>query len=89
MQRTAGAEWGSGEQMALAWSRKLGRQVLQAGLRARVEAVQPQTERQCECSGRRHVHSHGLAGWLQPPAVTSGGVASGSDALPESAHGAA
>jgi DNA-directed RNA polymerase subunit RPC12/RpoP len=45
------------EEMVLEWSRKVGRQVLQAGPRARVETVQAQTERACECTGRRHIHS--------------------------------
>lgn len=46
------------EQMALAWSRRVGRQVLQAGLQARVEAVQRQAARECECQGRRRLHSY-------------------------------
>lgn len=45
------------EEMALAWSRKVGRQVLERALQARVEQVQSQAQRDCECTGRRHVHS--------------------------------
>ncbi|HUT74012.1 MAG TPA: hypothetical protein VM221_04145 [Armatimonadota bacterium] len=45
------------EQMALAWSRKLGQRVLQAGLQVRAETAQAQAERQCECGNRRHAHS--------------------------------
>jgi hypothetical protein len=45
------------ERMALAWSRKLGRAVLQAALQVRVEATEAQAPRQCGCSGRRHLHS--------------------------------
>jgi len=44
------------EEMVLAWSRKVGQRVLAAGLQAQVEAVQAQAPRQCECSGRRHIH---------------------------------
>jgi hypothetical protein len=45
------------EQMALEWSRNVGRQVLQAGLQARVEQVQGQAQRDCKCAGRRQIHS--------------------------------
>jgi len=46
------------EQMALDWSRKLGRQVLQAGLQARVEQVQRQAPRDCGCTRRQRIHSY-------------------------------
>jgi hypothetical protein len=55
------AEASSGEaaeQLALEWSRRMGRKVLEVGLQARVEAVQAQAERGCECGARRHIHSH-------------------------------
>jgi hypothetical protein len=46
------------ERMEVEWSRALGPRVLQAGPQARVEQVQGQAQRECACSGRRHVHSH-------------------------------
>jgi hypothetical protein len=48
------------EARVLAWSRKLGRQVLAAGLQARVEAAQRQADRRCACGGRKQLHSHRL-----------------------------
>lgn len=45
------------EQLVLDWSRRVGCQVLQAGLQARVEQVQAQASRDCRCGGRRHVHA--------------------------------
>ena len=45
------------EQMVLAWSRKVGQRVLAAGLQARVKSVQAEASRNCQCTGRRHVHS--------------------------------
>ena len=45
------------EQLALEWSRKVGQAVLEAGLQARVEAVEQEASRACECGGRRYVHS--------------------------------
>jgi hypothetical protein len=45
------------EQLALEWSRKVGRAVLEAALQARVEGLEAQAQRQCGCRGCRHIHS--------------------------------
>jgi len=53
-----GADSGeAAERMVVEWSRKVGQAVLQAGLQARVEAVEQEASRECECGGRRYVHS--------------------------------
>ena len=53
---TAGGD--AAEARVLAWSRSLGRQVLAAGVQARVEAVQRQADRRCVCGGKQQLHSH-------------------------------
>jgi len=45
------------EEMVVARNRKVGQQVLEAALQARVEAVQAQATRDCTCGGRRQVHA--------------------------------
>lgn len=45
------------EEAVLAWSRRLGRQVLEQTLQARVEQHEQHAPRECECGGRLRVHS--------------------------------
>ncbi len=45
------------EAQVVAWSRKLGQQVLAAGLQARVEQPQLRAERTCACGAHQQVHS--------------------------------
>jgi hypothetical protein len=52
------AESGNAAEAQVAeWSRKLGRQVLAAGLQARVEQMEAKEERGCSCGARQQVHS--------------------------------
>jgi len=46
------------EQAVLEWSRKLGRVVLEAGVQARVEVVEREGRRECQCAGKQWVHSY-------------------------------
>ena len=56
--RLAAVESGeAAEQLALEWSRALGRRVLEAGLQARLEAVEAEADRGCTCGARLGVHS--------------------------------
>jgi hypothetical protein len=47
----------SAEGMVLEWSRKVGRQVLEAGLQERVQQAEVAPERGCSCGGHQHYHS--------------------------------
>ena len=47
----------STEEAVVAWSRRVGRRVLELGIQARLEEVEGQAERECSCGGRQQVHS--------------------------------
>lgn len=56
LQGAAGGE--AAEEAVVQWSPKVGRAVLEAGVQARVEIVQAEGPRQCECAGKQWVHSY-------------------------------